>query len=176
MKLQNSFAKDSVMGPGLPAEMVWPSKFVIGMISAVVTAVKSSSADLAWSEVMDCSTISIPSLLAAKATYFRVMDGKMLAERGVVYSFLFRMAKKADAEPSVINPDSLTSIASEQPFLAASRRAITLASRFSDLMSQRFHRQSGCVETLMPSFLRFGFSGSCEMVRKKLGVSPSKAA
>jgi len=125
--------------PGLPSPMSLPSNSTTGIISFVVEAINSSSAPLACCGVNDFSIVFNPIFLLALITNLRVMEGRILTVSAVVCSVRPKIAKNAEAAPSVIKPFSSTSIASLQPLLAASWRARTLANRFSDLISHRFH-------------------------------------
>ncbi len=170
---RNSSTNSIVYLPGLPGPMVLASNLTTGTISLVVTAMKSSSALRAWWGVNDFSTTSNPIFLAALIANLRVIEGRILAVRGAVCSVCVNTAKKADPAPSVIKPASSTSMASSQPFLAASARARTLGNRFSDFMSHLFHRESGWVDTAMPSVFASLPSGNSAAVLKNLGSRSS---
>ena len=173
MNERNSSMSNSVYLPGVPLPIVLSSNLTTGTTPLVVTAMKSSSADMVCSGVKDFSTISRFIFLAASITNLRVMEGRMLLVSGAVCSFCLNIAKKAEAAPSVINPDSSTKIASSQPFFAASVLARTLGRRLSDFISHLFHRQSGCVDTAIPFVFGSVSSGSSVTVRKKFGFKLS---
>ena len=160
--------------PGVPSPTVLSSNLTTGTMSLVVTAMKSSSADMACSGVRDFSTISRLIFLAASITNLRVMEGRMLLVSGAVCSFCSNIAKKAEAAPSVIKPESSTKIASSQPFFAAFVLARMLGRRLSDFMSHLFHRQSGCVDTAIPFVFGCVSSDNSVMVRKKFGFKLSE--
>ena len=129
--------------PGVPLAIFWSSNFTTGTMSFVVTPMKSSSTFLAWSGVMDFSTIVISISRAAWSMYHLVIEGRMLDDSGAVKIVLSAIAKKAEPAPSVIRPALLTKIASAHFFFSASCRARTLGRRLRDFMSHLFHRRSG---------------------------------
>lgn len=155
--------------------MVVPSNFVTGIMSFVLTAVKSSVAVIASAGVRLCSFIFRLRSFAAFSTYFLVTDGRMLAVSGAVLRVSLIIAKKAEPAPSVIRPASSTRIASAASFLFAAILARTFGSRFSDLMWHFFHRRSGCVITDMHLSSIGNSAGRSVTVRKKVGFMSGAA-
>ena len=73
--------------PGVPSPIILPSNLTTGTMSLVVTAMKSSSADTAFSGVKDFSTISKLIFFAASMTNFLVIEGRTLLVSGAVCIF-----------------------------------------------------------------------------------------
>jgi len=140
---RNSWMSNPVYLPGSPSPIILLSNFTTGTISLVVTAMKSSSAQPVCCGVNGFSITFNPIFLPACIANLRVIEGRILPAREAVCSVRQKKKKNAELAPSVIRPASSTSIASAQPFLAASWLARTLANRFNDFMSHLFHRQSG---------------------------------
>ena len=84
MKDKNSFASNLVYFPGLPLPIILPSNSTTPTISLVVTAIRSSLADMACLGVNCFSIISSPTFSPACIAYFRVIEGNILLSSGAV--------------------------------------------------------------------------------------------
>ena len=110
-----------VTGPGLPVPTGRPSTLRMGVISAAVPHMKSSSHRYRYSRGMSRSTTSRPASRASTMIESRVMPLSSAALTGVVCSAPLKTRNRFSPAPSLSRPVEASAMPSPKPRRRASR-------------------------------------------------------